>query len=101
MSKDINLTSIKPQLKRVYQKISKHAAFTAIFLVLLIYLFLVWKISGLTAAGPTPEAEGTAIAETNIPKIDKKAIQQIQQLEENSPELQALFNEARNNPFLE
>jgi len=103
MSKNVNLSiaELKPQLKKLYQRSSKHLAFAAILVVLLIYVFMVWRISQLTAAEPLPEAESAALAQTAIPKVDKKAVERILTLEQSSSELHSLFNEARNNPFQE
>jgi len=98
---NLNLANLKPQLKRVYKRFSRHLAFAVILLVLLTYVFMVWRISGLTAAEPSPEAESAAIAQTAIPKVDKKAVERILSLEESSAEIHSLFEEARNNPFQE
>jgi hypothetical protein len=76
-------------------------AFAAVLIVLLVYVFMVLRISGLTAAEPTPEAEAAAVAETSIPKIDKKAVERISSLEQSSAEIHSLFEEARNNPFVD
>ena len=103
MSKKIsvNLKSIKPQLKKHSQRVLKHAPFIAVLVVLIVYTYTVVRISSLTTAEPSAEDESVALASTNIPKVDKKAVEQIQSLEKSSVEIQSLFNEARNNPFLE
>ena|SRR3972149_8408025 len=103
MSKNLNINfkSIKPQLKKLYQRFSKHTAFVSVMAVLIVYMLVVWKISVLTAAEPSIDAEVTALAETNIPRVNKKAVEQIQSLEQNSKQIQSLFDEARNNPFQE
>lgn len=101
MSQDINLSQILPRLKKFYMLGLKHLTFIVIIVILLVYVFVVARISSLTSAEPTPEAEAAALAETNIPKVDKKAVEKIQALEQNSTELQSIFNEARRNPFLE
>jgi len=103
MSKDISfdLKTLTPKLKKIWQRFSKHLSFVVILLVLLVYLIVVWHIRGLATAEPTQEAEDEALLSTQIPKIDQKAISQIQSLENNSPAVHSLFNEARNNPFYE
>jgi hypothetical protein len=101
MSKDIDLKNLnlKPRLAKLYKKYSKHAAFGAVILVLLAYLLVVFKISGLAGAEPSPEqqSETTSL----IPKVDPKAVQQIQSLEATNTEIHSLFEQARNNPFQE
>lgn len=103
MSKDINfdLKTILPKLKVFEKKSSKHFSFVVILVVLFVYLIVVWHIKALVTAEPTPEAEDEALVTTKVPKIDQKAINQIQSLENNSPAVKSLFNNARNNPFHE
>ncbi len=103
MKQDIklNLPALKAKLRRLTPLINKHGAFALILLVLLIYLFLVWRISSLASAEPDDVAVDTALTSSAVPKIDNKAIEQIQNLEQNSSQVQALFNQARNNPFQE
>ncbi len=103
MNKDLNfdLKAILPKLKKLQQKLSKHLAFSVTLLVLLVYLLVVWHIRGLATAEPSTDAEEEALLSTTLPKIDQKAINQIQSLENNSPAVHSLFNQARNNPFNE
>jgi len=98
---NLDLASVKLQFKKLSKRFLRHAAFIAITAVLLVYVFVVWQISSLTSAEPSPEDEATALAETIIPKVNKEAVKHIQSLEQNSAKIQSLFNEARNNPFQE
>ena len=100
-SMNLDLKEFLPKLKKLSQKIISHLPFIVIMFVLAVYLFVVWQIRGLVTAEPSAEDESLALSSTNIPKIDKKAIEQIQSLEQNSPQVKTLFDEARNNPFLE
>lgn len=104
MNKDVKLDFAKkllPKFKKILQIFTKHLPFIPVIVALLIYLLVVWHIRSLATAEPSPEAEDEALISTRIPKIDQKAINQIQSLENNSPAVQSLFNEARNNPFHE
>jgi len=98
---NLDRKNILPKLKKFWQKFTSHLSFIVIMVVLLVYMFVVWQIRGLVTAEPSPEDESLALTSTNIPKIDKDAIEQIQSLEQNSPQVRTLFNEARNNPFHE
>lgn len=103
MNKDLN-SSFKSLLSPAKKYLSiaiRHAPFASIIIVLFCLLFMVYKINQLASAEPTPEAETTSAISTKIPKIDPDAVKQIQELEQNSPEVHSLFNEARNNPFQE
>lgn len=102
MNMDLDLKKIRPKLKKASKIIASRATFIAVLGVLIIYLVLVFKISNLSTAEPSPEAESLAItASTNIPKINKAAVDQIEELEASSSEIQSLFNKARTNPFSE
>jgi hypothetical protein len=103
MSKDINfnLKTIVTKLRKPWQKVASHFAFISIVVVLLVYLFVVWQIRTLSTAEPSPEDESLAVTSTSVSRIDKDAIERIQKLEQNSPQIRSLFNEARNNPFHE
>lgn len=99
MKSTLDLKSLKKQLQKFLKTESKHLVFLGIILVLLAYVYVVWNISKLAVAEPSQS--DSAVAETQIPKIDKKAINQIQSLEQNSKDIHSLFDSARNNPFQE
>jgi hypothetical protein len=96
---DLDIKAIKKQVAKFTKAESKHAAFLGIIIVLLMYLVMVWKISGLATAELSDDA--AAIAQSNIPKVDKKAVNQILNLEQSNTQVHSLFNQARNNPFQE
>ncbi len=100
-SSNLNFKSLPPKLKEIGAVLSKHLSFIVILAVLLMYLVVIWNIKALATAEPSAEAESETLAKARIPRIDQKAINQIQSLENNSPQVQALFNNARNNPFHE
>jgi len=97
--KSLDIKALQATVQKFFKAESKHAVFLAIMLVLIVYLFVVWRISKLAIAEPSDDQ--TASAQSQIPKIDKTAIDQIQSLEQNSPEIHSLFDSARNNPFQE
>ncbi len=103
MSKNLNfdLKAVVPQIKKYWVKVSKHLVFIVIIGVLLVYLFVVWRINTLASIEPSDDAEQAALSSAKIHKIDQKAIDQIQSLENNSPAVHTLFDKARNNPFKE
>ena len=98
-TKKSTISDLKPLLTRSSKKFSKHAAFAGLLIVLLAYLVVVYKISSLSKAEPSPDQ--TSNTASLIPKIDPKAISQIQSLEDNNTQVHTLFEQARNNPFSE
>lgn len=101
MSNEIDFKSIASLGKKYFGIVQKHLAFIFVLVVLLSYVFVVWKISSLATVEPTPEEESAALAATAIPKVNKKAVAQIEALESTNAELHSLFEQARNNPFQE
>jgi predicted negative regulator of RcsB-dependent stress response len=88
------------QLTKLYLgKLKSHVSFIALMGVLIAYILVVWQISQLSAAEPDPSAQ--AATSTQIPKVDQKAINEIQALEQSNTQVHSLFNQARNNPFQE
>src|SRR3989344_2591257 len=101
MSKDIhfNLKSITAKGRKALPLLAKHTSFIAVLVVLIIYLFVVWKISQLAGAEPSVAEDSAAAAA--IPKVDKNAIKQIEALEQSNTEIHSLFDAARKNPLSE
>lgn len=99
MKNDLNFKVLQKRINKFFRTQKRHSAFLGVIIVLLAYLFVVWQISKLAVAEPT--SEQAAVAETQIPKIDKKAIDQIQSLEKTNTDIRSLFDNARNNPFQE
>lgn len=98
-SQKINIKELIARGRKLAQTAAKHSSFVAIMIVLLAYLVVVWKISSLATAEPSDT--DVSAAASSIPKVDKKAVQQIQALEQNNTQVHSLFNQARNNPFQE
>lgn len=102
MSKDIKDIDVKAALKKAKKLLAgavHHGVFIAMMIILVVYVFVVLRISQL--AGAEPSNADSAAAAAQIPKIDNKAIEQIQALEQSNTEIKSLFNSARNNPFAE
>jgi hypothetical protein len=104
MSKDLkvlNLKSIKlmPLVAKYSKKYSRHTPFILLLVVLLTYVYVVARISALSKA--EPPANQAPDTSTLIPRVNQKAIDQIQSLETNNTQIHSLFEQARNNPFSE
>lgn len=100
-NRNIDLKALVAKLKNLEKALLNHLLFIVTLAVLLVYLFVVWQIRALATAEPSPDAETEALTQAKVPRIDQKTIDKIQSLENNSPQIQALFNNARNNPFHE
>jgi zona occludens toxin (predicted ATPase) len=66
-----------------------------------VYGFVVYRINVLSQSSPNPNDVSLQLQATRTPKVDPNVISKIQQLQDNSVNVQALFDQARNNPFNE
>jgi hypothetical protein len=100
-SKSINLSTFTSKLSSIKQGALKYLRLIVIVLVLGMYAFLVFKINLLVNSDPSDASVQDKLQTVQRPKIDQAAIDKIQQLQDNSGDVQTLFKAARDNPFQE
>lgn len=100
-SSDIDIDKILIALKKNAKKLSKHVSFAAVIIVLVAYVFMVWRISVLANSEPSDDEVLVAETANKIPKVNKEAVNQIQSLEQSNTDIHSLFDSARSNPFQE
>ena len=101
MNKD-EKPDIKQQLQSVITKSSKLRKYTwlaLIVLVALLYGYVIIKINGFLSATPSSSAIASNLKTSVSPAINQNVVNQLNQLQNNSVSVQALFNQARSNPF--
>lgn len=100
MSKDIhlNLKDLPQALGRLGHKLLNIAPILFVVVVALLYGFLLLRIMMLSNSQPEASSVSSEVAKLS-PHIDQKSADQLQTLEDNSVNVQTLFNQARNNPF--
>lgn len=97
-----NLDVIKNQIPKYKQLFDRYAVFVFIIAFLGIYLFLVLQIGSLINSEPSAQmVTESSTKPINRLKIDKDAVSQMEQLENQHVEVRTLFNNARQNPFAE
>ena len=103
MSKDlkININDLTKKILPIINKVRRYLIIIFIVIFALIYGFLVFRVNSLNRLEPTDEALTEKLSATKRPKIDQADINKIQQLQDNSVEVQSLFKQARDNPFQE
>ncbi len=67
----------------------------------LLYMYILWQVSVLTSTVPSDKAVTDQLKAVPRPKIDEKAAQTMQGLEDQNVKIQTIFDEARENPFTE
>lgn len=95
----LNVSGIPAQLGAAAQKVGAYRAFIFFLAVASLYGFIVWRINVLSN---TPaSAAGQTANTTAQPHIDPATVAKIQSLQDNSVNVQTLFDAARENPFQE
>lgn len=85
--------------KSTLGKIQRYMVFLSIVGILLVYSFLVLRISTLSQAEPNEDQITEQANTVKRLRIDQTSIDKIEQLEDQNIAVQSLFQEARNNPF--
>lgn len=96
-----SLHSPKDQLAHYLHTLHRYAPLFLFLFLLGIYGFLSWRIITLTQAKPAPSAVSAELKTVGVPKVDEDVVRKMEQLEDNSVSVQALFDDARSNPFQE
>ena len=91
------ITKILP----VVAKLGRYKLFTFSMVLLILYGFLVFRINVLNNKTPSDKSITDKLQTVSRPRIDQSVKDKVQQLQDNSVEVQSLFNSARNNPFHE
>lgn len=97
----INTKTILTKLISLLNKLRQYVVFVFIVALLLVYSLLVFRINQLNNQVPNKDDVTAKLKTVQRPKIDQSAIDKIQQLQDNSTNVQSLFNKARDNPFQE
>lgn len=90
---------LKIQLQKASGKFTTVRIPLFLLLVAAVYGFVVWRTSVLQNAQPSASSVSSQVQST--PHIDQTTISKIQQLQNSSVNVNALFNQARQNPFQE
>lgn len=80
---------------------SRYRVVAFVVIIAAIYGFMIYSISTLSSAQPDESSISNEVTAIRIPKIDQSVVKQLEALRDNSVSVQALFDEARNNPFNE
>jgi hypothetical protein len=101
MKSDLNLTAIIKNLHVTARKVGAYKAFLFFLALASLYGFIVWRINVLSSAPPSASDLSSASQSAAQPHIDQNTIDKIQNLQDNSVNVQSLFDQARQNPFQE
>ncbi|HSX33259.1 MAG TPA: hypothetical protein VLF91_02905 [Candidatus Saccharimonadales bacterium] len=100
---------IPPQLEPWLQKgkrllgllLNRYMLLTVFLPFMIVYSFLVLRVNQLSSVEPTQAQLSSKLQTVQRPSIDKATISKLQQLQGQNVQVQALFDQARQNPFAE
>lgn len=101
MNADLNLDSFKRLLDPIGRQFARYRLVLFLFVVGVIYIFLVLRIGSLSNVPPDPATLSSSTQALATPHIDPATVKKIQDLKDNNVNVQALFNQSRQNPFQE
>lgn len=96
---NLNIASIGPSLGKLFKRLNGYTAFIFFLFVAALYGYIVWRINVYSNA-PASQSEVSAKVSAQ-PHIDPTVVRKMQDLQNNSVNVQSLFNQARDNPFQE
>lgn len=91
----------REQLQRILSKLIQFKVTLFLLLVGIVYIYVIWQVDTLSKAQPSATTIALQSHTSASPNIDPATVDKIQQLQNNSVSVQALFNQARANPFQE
>ena len=97
--KKIDIKSLRSKVSDTLQTIKPYSLLIFIAFVGVVYGVLFLQINSLTSAQPTSEAISSHIQASQTPHIDEAVVKQLLTLQDNSVNVQTLFDSARSNPF--
>lgn len=95
----IDKASLRSAFVKTGHLFSRYAAIMFFVLVAAVYGFVVLRINLLSNIQPSQAQIDEQVSATPVPRIDPKVAEQLEQLQDNSVNVQTLFQEARDNPF--
>jgi hypothetical protein len=96
--KSFDLKALPSELGKAAAKLGRYAPVGFFLLLAAVYGFVLLRITTLSNVQPDSSQVTSQVSQLT-PHIDKSAVKQLQSLEDNSVNVQTLFNQARSNPF--
>jgi hypothetical protein len=102
MNKTKTKVDPKEAVYKLYQQLKALQRYTLVgFIVFVaaIYGYVLFRVNVLANQAPSQDAVSSQVQAAQIPHIDQAVVNQLKSLQDNSVNVQALFDQARNNPF--
>ncbi len=96
---DSELHKLAGESSAFIHRLQRYGLVMFLVLVACLYGFVLWRVNVLNAMQPTPDAVTSQVKAARLPHIDQSVVNQLETLRDNSVNVQALFDQERNNPF--
>ena len=97
----LSLKDVPAKLQPLFAKVRRYIVPIYCIALSILFGFLVVRIGLLAQAEPDEQAVSEKLKGVKRPRIDQNAIDKIQALQSSNVEVEALFKQARENPFQE
>lgn len=98
---NINKSSLFVKLQPIISLSRRHAVLLGIMAFAVVYGYIIVRVSSLANTTPSETEVTQKVEAVPHPKIDKETASKIENLEDQNINVQAIFKEARENPFSE
>lgn len=95
----VSLKELRPLVGKAVILLSRYTAILFFLLVAAVYGFVIMQINTLANVQPSQSDIDAQSKTAPVPRVDPKIAEQLESLEDNSVNVQTLFDQARNNPF--
>lgn len=100
-AQDLNLKNIAAFFMAAGRKIAPYTGLLVFVLIAIVYVFVILRINAYSTPTVTESEVSQKIQSAVSPKIDDNIADQLRSLEDNSVNVQTLFEESRQSPFNE
>lgn len=98
---NIKTTHLPPIVSTVLHRLNRYKVIIFLVVVAGVYGYILMQINSLSNAQPSADQIHAQASPIKSAHVDKSVVTQLQQLQDNSVNVQALFDTARSNPFQE
>jgi hypothetical protein len=96
---NLSTSSLVVKLTGAGQRLRPYRLPFFLLFIALLYGFLLLRISDLANMQPSQDTVTSQVKAAKLPRIDPTVVKQLHSLQDNSVNVQSLFDQARNNPF--
>lgn len=99
--KKLPINNILKAIKHLAVWSKRHVVIIVFLCAAILYTGLILHINNLNQREPTDDAVTEKLQTIKRPKVDQSIVDKLQNLQDNSTDVQSLFKAARDNPFQE